>query len=185
MPAASSVPDEVVRSSAEVSPVQDTVSDVYTIVFVAGREYVISPRDATTVQDTNGATNIEFSPSPVSTDGDITPDPHTKGSAVDFLDQGGKDSAIDTLKAVSVVGNETVVPQDNFADVPISTLQASPITEVVPPTTIQEGSTVGLTFPGLSAGDNVQDESVTLNEGTLGAHLVSDQERARKTSQRI
>jgi hypothetical protein len=42
VPAVSSIPAEVVRSLADVSTVQDTTSEVYTTIFVVGREYVIS-----------------------------------------------------------------------------------------------------------------------------------------------
>lgn len=49
-----------VDSAAGVTP--DVVqSEEPSTVFVAGREYVISPGDATTVQKTTGATNLEFS----------------------------------------------------------------------------------------------------------------------------
>jgi hypothetical protein len=58
-----------------------------------------------------------------------------------------------------------------------TTLEVSTTTEVVPPTTIKEDPAVGVTPLGLSTGDNVQDELVTLNEETLSADLVSDQEK--------
>lgn len=114
VPAASSVPTEAPR----VSEVPITSADVDSgagvtlaviqseepsTIFVAGREYVISPGDATTVQETTD-------------DGDITADPRIQGSADDLPDQGVQDSASDILKAVSADEDKTIIAQDVSAD---------------------------------------------------------------------
>ena len=117
-------------------------SEVPSTMFVSGSVFVVSSDSPNVAIQAPGvsptAINLTLSPYQVFVVGDTTTDPHTKGSAYDSLDQGGKDSAVDTM---------------------------------------EDGSTVGVTSPGLSAGDNAQDESVTLNEETLGADLVSDQKQ--------